>query len=99
MQYKKEIVITTDTPVELNTVFRFNIHQFLEKAADAIQNRPRLNPETLEIEYKPLPKVYTLTVLLKNTFEGRAEMKKFYIYMTKKGIDHVDYLGSFYTSS
>jgi hypothetical protein len=98
LQYKKEIILTTDTPVELNTIFRFNIHKFLEKAADAVQNRPRLNPETLDIEPKPLIKIYPLTVLLKNTFGGRAEIKKFTIYITKKGIDRVEYLGSFYTS-
>lgn len=99
MQYKKEIKVATDTPVELNTIFRFNIHRFIEKAADAIQNRPQLNPQTLDIEYKLLSKVYILTVLLKNTFAGRAEIKKFHIYISKKGIDHVEYLGSFYTSS
>lgn len=96
MQYKKEINLTTDEPVELNTIFRFNIHKFLEKAADAIQNRPCLNPSTRDIEFKPLPKVYTLTVLLKNTFAGRSEIKKFHILITKQGIERVLYLGSFY---
>lgn len=97
IQYKKEIILNTEWPVQLNTLFRFNIHKFLEKAADSVQIRPKLDAETREILYETLPKVYYLTLLLKNSFEDRSEIKKFRISIHKQGIEKVQYLGSLIT--
>lgn len=94
MQYKKEIILKTENPVQLNTIFRFNIHRFLEKAADSIQVRHRLNPQTREIEEEMLPKVYYLTLLLKNSFQNSSEIKKFRVSIHKQGIEKVQYIGS-----
>lgn len=94
MQYKKELIFTTHTPLELNTIFRFNIHQFVEKAGDPLQTRLKLNPETLQIVEKKLPKIYYLTVILKNTFGKESETKKFRVILNKLGIERVQYLGA-----
>lgn len=93
MQYKKEIILTTNEAVELNTLFRFNIHKFVEKAGDSLQPRLKIDPESKEIFEYQLPKVYYLTVLLKNTFKGKVDLKKFRVIINKSGIEYVQFLG------
>ena len=92
LQYKKELIITSKEPLELNTIFRYNIHKFVEKAGDEVQVRLKLNPETFQIHEKKLPKVYYLTVLLKNTIAAHTELKKFRVILNKSGIERVQYL-------
>lgn len=94
MQYKKVLTFTSHTPLELNTLFRYNLHRFLEKAGDEVQSRLKLDPETLSITEKKLPKIYYLTVILKNTIKEHSETKKFRIVLNKSGIERVHYLGS-----
>lgn len=77
---------------EITSLFRLNLHKFIEKANDSIQTRLRLNPESLKIEEKRLPKGYYLFLILKNKHPDHVETKKFKITLNKTGIERVQYL-------
>lgn len=106
MQYKKEVILRghlgrlPSRRNELSAIFRYNIHKLLEKANDSIQTRLMLNQENLKIIEKKLPKIYHLTILLRDTYKGennllKVEIKKFRVIFNKSGIERVQYLGTY----
>lgn len=77
----------------LNLLLRFNIQNFIEKASDPYHQYAILEPETLEILHKKLPKVYHLNVILKNSFaREKSEFKKYRIILDKDGIKYIEHL-------
>lgn len=78
---------------EITSLFRLNLHKFIEKASDSVQTRLILDPVTLKIEERRLPKGYYLTLILKNRFQNETDIKKFKILINKSGIERVFYLG------
>lgn len=79
---------------EITSLFRLNLHKFFEKASDSIQTRLILDPSTLKIEERRLPKAYYLTLILKNRTLTESDIKKFKILINKTGIERVFYLGT-----
>jgi len=80
---------------ELVIIFRLNLIEFLEKASNPYVFEPYLTPETSEIIYKQIPKVYHLDIILKNTQFNNLnqkieEFKKFRIILDKTGIKRVE---------
>lgn len=101
IQYKREVTLYPNPHFEkarrseLNTFFRLNIHRFLEKASDPLALRFELNPNSLEITSKLLPKIYYIYVILYQYYEGQMEkqqpeIKKFRLVVNKKGINRVE---------
>ncbi len=84
---------------EITSLFRLNLHKFFEKASDSVQTRLILDPNTLKIEERRLPKAYYLTLILKNRSMGDSDIKKFKILINKTGIERVFYLGTVRNSS
>lgn len=79
----------------LNIIFRFNIHRFLTKLSDPMQEYLTFDPLRSEVVHQKLPKVYHLNIILKNTFwlenlERRTELKKFRLILDKNGIKRVE---------
>ena len=80
---------------ELTLLFRLNIHQFLLKAHNALAPNLLLDPETLEIKERLLPRIYHLNVIMSNTYllsnlKTRREIKKFRVVIDKVGIKRVE---------
>lgn len=101
MLYKREVsLISTLNELtllnELNMIFRYNIHRFLEKASDPIQQKALLDEETLEIHTEHIPKVYHLNIVMKEiNFVGKTQeskIKKFRVILDKNGIIKVENL-------
>jgi hypothetical protein len=98
--YKKEVVlyqpgISESRRRELTTIFRFNIHQFLQKANNALQPHLVLNPDNLEIVERLLPKVYHINLIihqthLKSSQKMKTAIKKFRVVIDKFGIKRVE---------
>ena len=102
INYKREVILYKETPLSekrrqaLTTLFRFNIHRFLEKANNSIQSDAKLNAE-LDIIERFLPKVYHLNIIILNSpvksdspFE--TKIKKFRVIIDKFGIKRVEQL-------
>lgn len=100
LYYKKELfldskaLIKTSRRQEITTLFRLNLHKFLEKANDSVQTRLKLDQESFKIVEKKLPKAYYLTLILKNREKNFEEIKKFRVVINKLGIDRVYFLGA-----
>lgn len=101
MLYKREVSLISPPNEltllnELNMIFRYNIHRFLEKASDPIQYRAILDEETFEINTEQIPKVYHLNIVMKEINNiGKAEeskIKKFRVILDKRGISEVENL-------
>jgi len=99
MLYKREISLKCKSNEltllnELNMIFRYNIHRFLEKASDPIQYIALLDQETFEINIEHIPKVYHLNIVMKeiNTDEKESKIKKFRVILDKRGISKVENL-------
>ena len=98
--YKKQLTLYADGDqhrrrCELNNIFRFNIHRFLEKASNARGYYRAVDPDTRQISGYWLPKVYHLNIIMRNTMmteEGKkkVEMKKFRLVLDKHGIKRVE---------
>jgi len=102
--YKREVKLYQNVQREtarrhhINTLFRFNLRRFLEKASDPTTLRFDLDPNTLKIIHKEMPKTYHLNVILKSiqlqaTGEESSEIQKYRIIVDKRGIKRVEYLG------
>lgn len=79
----------------LTLTFRFNIHHFLDKAADPLQPFLKFNTDTLELSEIWLPKVYHLNIVIRNTHEQAAkqlDLHKFRIIIDKTGIKRVEHV-------
>jgi len=104
IRYKKQVSLF-DKPEdgkfrrsELNIIFRYNIHRYLEKASDPTESTLILDPETKEIIEKAFPKVYHLNILIVNYHYGKdavlvRELKKFRVVIDKAGIKRVESVG------
>jgi len=82
---------------ELNNIFRFNVHRFLEKASNPYHSYFRLNTDNLKLEKEKIPKVYHLNIIMRNQFfdenrEQQVEIKKFRLVIDKLGIKRVEQL-------
>lgn len=110
IRYKKQVSLF-DNPEcgklrrsELNIIFRYNIHRYLEKASDPTESLLVLDPKTKEIVEKALPKVYHLNIIIVNHHYGKdasplREVKKFRVVIDKKGIKRVESIGKKKTAS
>ncbi|SCA63365.1 hypothetical protein SCG7109_AN_00070 [Chlamydiales bacterium SCGC AG-110-M15] len=84
---------------DLNMIFRFNIHQFLQKASNPFSTHLYVDSESKEMRHEKLPKVYHLNVIMisrytdQNTIE-RKETKKFRAVVDKRGIKRVESIES-----
>lgn len=101
MLYKREVSLFQQKSrlSELNTIFRYNIHRFLEKANDPIQPTFALDGESHELKERMLPKVYHINIIIKNTFKDLkmrtcTETKKFRVILDKQGIRRVEHVNS-----
>lgn len=103
IHYKKRVILSNSSlrdhtrRFELNTIFRFNIHEFLHKASNAFSSYASLNSENLQIEERRLPKVYHLNMIMVNRFYNKdlkeqCELKKFRLIIDKEGIKRVEHL-------
>lgn len=103
LHYKKEVVLNQQYPShngrrkEVTTIFRLNIHRFLEKAGEALQTTLVLDPYTQEIKEKKIPKVYHLNMIIQNSYltdDGKehTEVKSFQVVLDKNGIKRVEHL-------
>lgn len=80
---------------DLNTIFRLNIHRFLEKANDPYSEYTTLDQETHELKEIQLPKVYHINIIVKNTFSDVnnkpvEQLQKFRLVIDKDGIKRVE---------
>lgn len=98
IHYKREVTLLKQSSFkrrrhELTIFFWFNIHQFLQKANNAMQ--PNLFVENQEVIGKLLPKVYHINVIMKESYlKGedvlKTEIKKYRIIIDKFGIKRVE---------
>ena len=74
---------------DLITIFRFNVHRFIEKANDSLQTYLKLEDDILIHEF--LPKVYHLNIIIRNIYQNkRIEIDKFRVVIDKNGIKRVE---------
>ncbi len=103
--YKREVKLSQNPQREsarrhhINTLFRLNLRRFLEKASDPTTIRLDLDPKSLKIIKKEMPKTYHLNIILKSiqnqaNGEESSELQKYRIIIDKTGIQRVEYLGS-----
>lgn len=101
--YKKELTLESCKKKKnrethsLNTIFRFNIHQFLQKASNPYTSYLKLNSENLELKERRLPKVYHLNIIMLNKHfandsQIEEEIKKFRLIVDKNGIKRIESL-------
>lgn len=99
--YKRELVLNSSLNFqeerrrEVTTIFRFNIHQFLQKASNPFETKLILNPYTKEITENPFPKVYHLNLIILNSkpqslHAPKIEIKAFRVVIDKNGIKRVE---------
>ena len=80
---------------DLNTIFRLNIHRFLEKASDTHTPYTTLDQESHQLEDLQLPKVYHINIIVRNSYTGHDEklhsdLRKFRLVINKDGIQRVE---------
>lgn len=101
IQFKREMLLyhstkhTEERRRELATIFRFNIHRFLQNASDALEPHQTLDPETHQILESSLPKIYHLNLIIRNSslqddLQPKEEIKAFRVVVDKKGIKRVE---------
>lgn len=99
--YKKTITLYENPNLKtarlnaLNIIFRHDIHKFMQKASNAYESYETIDSETLEIVKTPLPKVYHINIILKNSYLKSdstqvVELKKFRLVVDKEGIKRVE---------
>lgn len=103
IRYKKEVTLDPNPDMEksrrreINTIFRMNIHHFLEKANNAMQSVLLFDPMTNAIVERQMPKVYHINIIIKDTYIGPdqkkiIDIKKFRVVVDKNGIKRVEEL-------
>jgi len=108
--YKKKIsIFKAEKPVDirrraLNIISRFNISQFVKKADNPSQAYVTIDPKTREIIRRPLPKVYHLNIIIKNTYTTeelaeKIELKKFRVILDKNGIKRIEHVQQYASES
>ena len=81
----------------LSLIFRFDIHHFLSKAEDPIQDILEYDPPSGELLHLRLPRVYHLNIILRNSLylpDGtlKVDLLKYRLIIDKKGIKRVEHL-------
>lgn len=80
----------------VNIIFRFNIHNFLRKAADPTETHLMIDPQTKKLIPMRLPKVYHLNLIIRSTSEEnghpKLELKKLKLVIDKNGINRIEQL-------
>lgn len=84
---------------DLNMIFRFNIHTFLQKASNPFSTHVVVDPKDHRLRSKKLAKVYHLNVIMVTHYTDQdtvpqREVQKFRIVMDKRGIKRVDTIDS-----
>lgn len=103
IRYKKEVTLYVNPEMEksrrreINTIFRMNIHHFLEKANNAMQTVLVFDPARNAIVERQMPKVYHLNMIIKDTYMDQEQkrvidIKKFRVVVDKNGIKRVEEL-------
>lgn len=101
IQYKRELILNSPSQItpqrrsEVTTLFRFNVHRFLQKASNAFQTNLTLDSETQKIIERLLPKVYHLNMIIRNSFlqedgTSKVEIRTFRVVIDKNGIKRVE---------
>lgn len=101
MHYKREMILYPPPKefkgrkTSITSIFRLNVHQFLEKANNPLQTNVRLDTQTLEIKELLLPRVYHINIIIQNTYiksekKEKIELKKFRVVVDKFGIKRVE---------
>jgi hypothetical protein len=93
IRYKREVKLfkTKNKPLhELNMIFRYNIHRYLQKASDPIQFQGTLEEENHHLIVQKIPKVYHLNIVMQDSTSIKAnkksKIKKFRVIINKRGI-------------
>lgn len=103
IQYKREMILnpplnySEERRREITTIFRLNIHRFLQKASNAFQANLKLDTYTQEISERLLPKVYHLDLIIRNSYlqedlTPKVEIKTFRVVIDKNGIKRVEHI-------
>ncbi len=75
----------------LVTLFRFNVHRFIQKANDSLQTYLTLDERNLSLLHEYLPKVYHLNIIIRNIYQNKnVEIDKFRVVIDKTGIKRVE---------
>jgi hypothetical protein len=99
--YKREVKLFNtkkklESLKELNMIFRYNIHRYLQKASDPIQYQTTLEEENYGLAIQKLPKVYHINIVMKEShpINGSEEsiIKKYRVILNKRGIRQVENL-------
>jgi len=103
IRYKKEVTLYPNAEMEntrrreINTIFRMNVHHFLEKANNALQTVLLFDPSKNQIVERQMPKVYHLNMIIRDAYIGPDQkkivgIKKFRVVVDKNGIKRVEEL-------
>lgn len=103
IHYKKEMILRRppkhqeERRRELMTIFRFNIHRFLQNASNPFESYLRLDSKTRAISEKWLPKIYHLNLIIRNSYlqddlQSCIEIKTFRVIVDKEGIKRVEHI-------
>jgi len=100
--YKREVKLfenlkNSDLRHELNMIFRYNIHRYLQKASDPIQYQSIIDENNFDLIKQKLPKLYHLNIVMKQSFSITNEkkefkIKKFRVILDKRGIKEIENL-------
>lgn len=101
--YYKRIVEMNAPPVAgarrlgINVIFRYNIHRFLNKAADPSEMHLTIDPATKKLISVRLPKVYHLNLIIRTTTiesdkPTHVQLKKLRLIVDKNGIKRIEQL-------
>lgn len=97
MEYKRDVQLyhhpnKADTRLsDLVTIFRFNVHRFIQKANDSLQTYLSLDKKNLTLVHEYLPKVYHLNIIIRSTYQNKEEeIDKFRVVVDKTGIKRVE---------
>lgn len=98
--YKRNVKINAPSSSEsrrlgLSVIFRYNIHRFLNKAADPSEMHLTLDENTKKILNVRLPKVYHLILIIRTTAmenekSVNVELKKLRLIVDKNGIKRIE---------
>lgn len=81
----------------LSLIFRFDIHHFLSKAEDPIQDILDYDPPSGDLVHLKLPRVYHLNIILRSSLylpDGtlKVDLLKYRLIIDKEGIKRVEHL-------
>ncbi|SCA63882.1 hypothetical protein SCG7086_BH_00090 [Chlamydiales bacterium SCGC AG-110-P3] len=101
MYYKSEVDLNSTLAkagarrFNLNTIFRLNIHRFLEKSSDTHTPYTTLDEESHSLQEIMLPKVYHINIIVRSSYTAsdnqlHSNLRKFRLVINKDGIQRVE---------